>query len=99
LCHVIISPLIDLEKPDLLDQVENRSLFLGVLWLKSQITNTKLQTNPPAIARHERAGLKFQILNRFRAKRGRLRIVSDCFFVWDFEFWLLLFVCFLGFVI
>jgi len=60
LCHVIISPLIDLEKPDLVDQVINRYLFLGVLWLKSQITSTKLQTNPPAIARHERAGLKFQ---------------------------------------
>jgi len=41
------------------------------LCLKSQIPSTppknrragKLQINPPAIARHERAGLKFQITN------------------------------------
>jgi len=35
-------------------------LYLGVLCRKAQITSTKLQINPPAIARHERAGLKFQ---------------------------------------
>ena len=29
----------------------------------------------------------------------RVRRVSDCFFVWDFEFRSLLFICFLGFVI
>jgi len=41
---------------------------LGVLYIKIQIPSTppkswragKLQINPPAIARHERAGLKFQ---------------------------------------
>ncbi len=33
---------------------------LDFLCLKMQIPSTKLQINPPAIARHERAGLKFQ---------------------------------------
>jgi len=52
----------------------------------SKITNSKHQiTN------------KFQIPNRFNAQRRRLRRVSDCFFVWDFEFWSLLFICFLEF--
>jgi len=35
------------------------------------------------------------ILNRFYPGRRQ----SHCFFVWDFEFWSLLFVCSLGFVI
>ena len=54
----------------------------------SKITNPKHQiTN------------KSQIQNRFNAHHRGLRRVSDCFFVWDFEFRSLLFVCFLGFVI
>jgi hypothetical protein len=36
--------------------------------------------------------LKFKNTNSKPAQSG-------CFFVWDFEFWSLLFVCFLGFVI
>jgi hypothetical protein len=71
-----------------LGQVRDRWLCLGVWCLKSQIPSTKLQIN-----------LKLQIPNRFNAQRRRLRRVSDCFFVWDFEFRSLLFVCFLGFVI
>jgi hypothetical protein len=41
-------------------QAGDRWLCLGVLCLKSQIPSTKLQINPPAITRHERAGIKFQ---------------------------------------
>jgi hypothetical protein len=61
---------------------------LGVLYLKSQIPSTKLQINQ-----------KFQIPSRFNAQFRHMHRVSDCFFVWDFEFRSLLFVCFLGFVI
>jgi hypothetical protein len=68
------------------------------LCLKSQIPSTppkerragKLQINPPAIARHGRAGLKFQIPNRFNVQRGRLRrvllfIYFFGFFIWNFN--------------
>ena len=44
-----------------LGQVRDIWLCLGVLCLKSQIPSTKLQINPPAIARHERAGLNSNI--------------------------------------
>jgi len=63
-------------------------LCLGVLCLKSQIPSTKLQINPPQAGKSQIP--KSQIPNRFKAV---------VFFVWDFEFWSLLFVCFLGFVI
>jgi len=59
---------------------------MSLLWsfvAKSQIPSTKLQINH-----------KSQIPNRFNAQRRHLRRVSDCFFVWDFEFWSLLFICF-----
>jgi len=39
-----------------------------------------------------------QITNKSQIPNSK-PVQSDCFFVWDFEFWSLLFVCFLGFVI
>jgi len=39
-----------------------------------------------------------QIPNKSQISNSK-QVQSDCFFVWDFEFWPLLFVCFLGFVI
>jgi len=59
-----------------LGYIRDRWLCLGVWCLKSQILSTKLQINP-----------KLQIPNLFNVQRRRLRRVSDCFFVWDFEFW------------
>jgi hypothetical protein len=35
---------------------------------KNQYTSTKYQLNPPAIARHERAGFKFQYSKQALAK-------------------------------
>ena len=58
--------------------------------LKSQIPSTKLQINPPAIARHEQAGLKFQIPNRFKAIVFLFEILNfghcDLFVFWDLLF-------------
>jgi len=93
-----------------LGQARDLRLYLGVWCLKSQIPSTppkerragKLQINPPAIARHERAGLKFQITNSKPVQRAAQVLAPRerlFFFVWDFEFRSLLFVCFLGFVI
>jgi len=41
---------------------------------------------------------KHQIPNKSQIPNSK-PVQNGCFFVWDFEFWLLLFVCFLGFVI
>jgi len=74
-----------------MDQVRGRWLCLGVLCLKSQIPSTKLQIN-----------LKLQITNSKPVQRaGQMLAPRErlFFFVWDFEFRSLLFVCFLGFVI
>jgi len=41
---------------------------------------------------------KHQIPNKSQIQNAK-PVQSDYFFVWGFEFWSLLFVCFLGFVI
>jgi len=56
------------------------------LSLKTQIPSTKLQKNPLAIARHERAGLKFQYPITKTFKNEILVGVSN------FEHWDLIFV-------
>jgi hypothetical protein len=84
-----------------LGQVRDRWLCLGVLCLKSQIPSTppkerragKLQINPPAIARHDRAGLKFQY--------SMTKTFQDetLFGIWNFGHWKLFDICDLIFVI
>jgi len=47
---------------------------------------------------YKTTNFKHQITNKSQNPNSK-PVQSDCFFVWDFEFWSLLFVWFLGFVI
>jgi len=68
----------------------------------SKITNSKHQiTNKSQITNHKfkTGSTRSTGAHAAQAPALRVRRVSNCFFVWDFEFRSLLFVCFLGFVI